>query len=398
MGQKKSRIVVYDDTSYYVGETIIKDELCSANGKGCWVWDEGEYNGNFKDNLAWGKGCCKYSDSSYYIGNWKANVRHGQGKMIYYNGCEYIGDFENDMAHGKGKFRFDDGTYYIGIFQLNEINGYGKLYDADGIIIYTGEWLNGTYHGCGIYYFDGKNIQYEGYWKEGIVHGRGCLYFETGEIDFDGIFKDGLAYESREKSSKKKKKQDKKINKPVLLKTVSLRKKLNNTLSKKNDIDTVETINPALNKRINLTVEIPKSPEISYGSPKTPETVIETVIEVVKPPPIPKAQDSKMFKSNFVQVNNPLDGIVMGSGKNYKPDIKNKSNRRLSSIFKSRRSSIHTIPKNKNIIKVENPLEVNRLNKKGFKPMKIEYEGMLKKYIVNSDVKVINPLHRPTLI
>jgi len=394
MGQNKSRIVVCDETSYYIGETTLKDDLCSANGKGCWIWDEGEYNGNFKDNLAWGKGCCRYSDSSYYIGNWKANVRHGKGKMIYSNGSEYIGDFENDMAHGKGKFRFDDGTYYIGSFQLNDMNGYGKLYDAESIVLYSGEWLNGTYHGWGIHYFDGKDIQYEGYWKEGIAHGRGCLYLETGEVDFDGIFRDGLAYESREKSSGKKKKQNKKINKQVLSKTISFKKKLNKTLSKKNDIDTVETINPALNKRKKLTVEIPKSHEISSGSPKTPETVIE----VVKPPPIPKAQDSKMFKSNFVQVNNPLDGIVMGSGKNYKPVIKKKSKRRITSIFKSSHSSIYKIPENKNIIKVENPLEINKLNKKKFEPMKIEDKGTLRKYIVNKDVKVTNPLHQQVLI
>ena len=49
-------------------------------------------------------------------------------------------------------------------------------------------------------------------------------------------------------------------------------------------------------------------------------------------------------------------------------------------------------------MKVENPLEVNKLNKKGFRPMKIDNEGMLKKYIVNSDVKVTNPLHRGVLI
>ena len=389
MGQKKSRIVVCDETSYYVGETILKDDLCSANGKGCWVWDEGEYNGKFKDNQAWGKGCCRYSDSSYYIGNWKANVRHGKGKMIYSDGCEYIGDFDNDMAHGKGKIRFDDGTYYIGSFQLNDMNGYGKLYNAENIVVYSGEWLNGTYHGWGIHYFDGKDIQYEGYWKEGLTHGRGYLYLENGEVDFDGIFRDGLAYESREKSSRKKINQDKKINKRVLSKTISFRKKLNKTLSKKNDIDTIETINPALNKRRNLTVEIPKSPE--------------TIIEVVKPIPISKVEDSRMFKNDSVQVNNPLDGLVMGSGKNYKPVKNKKSKNTIPRIFKRSRKSNYKLPEDKNIIKVVNPLEVNpleinRLNKKRFEPMRIVNDGIFKQYIVNSDIRTSNPLHQSTLI
>lgn len=228
MGQKKSRIVAYDEDSYYCGQVINNKDQQHAEGRGKWEWGDSIYNGEFKSNRMNGKGVCIYDDGSYYDGQFKNNVKHGQGIMYYQDGCKYIGNFENDLCHGKGKFIYESGDYYIGDFSIDNITGKGKMYDADNRLLYDGEWLFGTFHGYGKYYNQNNIIVYDGLWKEGVAHGRGKYYNNYGKLLFNGYFEEGERnIEFLEKS---------KINNNKVI--------FDKKLTGKPKLDRVETINP----------------------------------------------------------------------------------------------------------------------------------------------------------
>lgn len=208
MGQKKSRIVAFDDNSFYRGEVSNTNKQL-ADGKGVWRWDDNIYHGSFKKNKMSGKGVCIYDDGSYYKGNFKENMKYGLGTLYYIDGSKYIGNFENDCCHGKGKYIYETGDYFIGDFSLDSITGNGKLFDADNRLIYDGEWLYGAFHGFGSYFNFNKTISYEGLWKESMAHGRGKYYNSEGELVFDGYFFEGIPENSFEKVPKIKNKSSK---------------------------------------------------------------------------------------------------------------------------------------------------------------------------------------------
>lgn len=60
-----------------------------------------EYVGTFKCGLRDGEGQM-YFDDGVYEGNWKDNKRNGQGIMRYSNGAIYMGEWRNDKFHGHG--------------------------------------------------------------------------------------------------------------------------------------------------------------------------------------------------------------------------------------------------------------------------------------------------------
>jgi hypothetical protein len=51
-------------------------------------------------------------------------------------------------------------------------SGFGVISDADDLILYEGEFLEGQINGNGTYFY-GNGDRYAGQWKDGLFHGKG---------------------------------------------------------------------------------------------------------------------------------------------------------------------------------------------------------------------------------
>ena len=70
------------------------------------------------------------------------NVIEGQVKVRDID-FEYIGEVVDGLFHGQGKKLFDDGRKFNGEFKHGIEEGYGELYDANGVLLQSGLWVNG---------------------------------------------------------------------------------------------------------------------------------------------------------------------------------------------------------------------------------------------------------------
>ena len=69
--------------------------------------------------------------------------------------------------------------------------GSGTAFDAEGNLIYTGEWKDGKRDGYGTEYRSGA-VRYAGEWKEDRYNGKGTLTLANGTV-LSGLFADGKA-------------------------------------------------------------------------------------------------------------------------------------------------------------------------------------------------------------
>jgi len=60
-----------------------------------------------------GFGIQLWADGSKYEGNWKDDMANGKGRLIHVDGDVYEGDWKDDKAHGKGKYIHYDGAMYF---------------------------------------------------------------------------------------------------------------------------------------------------------------------------------------------------------------------------------------------------------------------------------------------
>ncbi len=97
------------------------------------------------------------------------DCKNGFGKFVYNNGF-YEGNFKNGYRNGTGKYFYDIGDFYQGTFKDNKFNGKGIYYYTNGER-YDGEWKDQRHHGKGqMFHFDG--LPDEGYWNEGKFAGK----------------------------------------------------------------------------------------------------------------------------------------------------------------------------------------------------------------------------------
>ena len=102
-------------------------------------------------------------------------------------GIEYKGGFKNGMKDGKGKIEqeWDNGlkVVYDGDWVRNIMHGKGSYFEQgkDGIISYTGDWVDGKKHGYAeVTYADGS--KYKGYFKDDEKEGEGTYTKKDGTI------------------------------------------------------------------------------------------------------------------------------------------------------------------------------------------------------------------------
>jgi hypothetical protein len=86
----------------------------------------------------------------------KGDCSNGPGRYAWPDGSSYTGDFLNGKFHGRGTYVWADGKKYTGGFKNDQRSGRGTYTWPNGAS-YTGEWENGKKSGYGIYTFsEGK--------------------------------------------------------------------------------------------------------------------------------------------------------------------------------------------------------------------------------------------------
>ena len=66
-------------------------------------------------------------DNGVYEGNFRNGKRHGQGTLTHTNGERYEGEWSDGKLHGQGTLTFTDGNVYEGQFSDNNMHGTGTL-------------------------------------------------------------------------------------------------------------------------------------------------------------------------------------------------------------------------------------------------------------------------------
>lgn len=95
------------------------------------MWSDGSmYTGEFVQGKLCGNGRLIHSNSAFtdedsqivhadgdvYEGEWKNDVAHGKGTYYHNDGAKYVGSWKNDKQHGKGEEEWPDGSKYKGKF------------------------------------------------------------------------------------------------------------------------------------------------------------------------------------------------------------------------------------------------------------------------------------------
>ena len=124
----------------------------------------------------------------------------------------YEGSYLDEKENGNGKsYYLNNGKLrYVGEFLLGQFHGEGKEYDANGNLIFEGEYLHGKHWTGKIFNTFNKNIyelkersgydmkynrfdgllKYEGEYLKGIKNGKGKKY-QNGNLIFEGEFLNG---------------------------------------------------------------------------------------------------------------------------------------------------------------------------------------------------------------
>jgi|GEM_PF-91736 len=92
-----------------------------------------------------GEGTMVYSSGNKYQGHFKNGMKDGYGKFIWVSGAKYKGDWVSNKRQGEGEEILANGTRYVGQFFEDKKHGSGKLYDNNGNVVQSGQWINGEY-------------------------------------------------------------------------------------------------------------------------------------------------------------------------------------------------------------------------------------------------------------
>lgn len=96
----------------------------------------------------------------------------------------YSGDFLNGHYHGRGKHYSGTGTVYEGDFVFGRRHGQGKMDYPTGDT-YDGDWVEDVRHGQGTYVEKKTGNKYVGGYKDGKRHGKGISYWEVADEEAD---------------------------------------------------------------------------------------------------------------------------------------------------------------------------------------------------------------------
>jgi antitoxin component YwqK of YwqJK toxin-antitoxin module len=129
-----------------------------------------------------------------YEGDFDQGAANGHGTLYDLEGhLTYTGQFIDNRYSGEGRLFHPNGQVaFEGSFQDNDYHGQGRLYDVSGNLIYEGGFLRGRFHGDGARYHPEGPIQFKGYFENGYYQGEGQLWDAQGQLIYAGMFDSGL--------------------------------------------------------------------------------------------------------------------------------------------------------------------------------------------------------------
>ena len=151
-----------------------------AIGKGKLVFKNGdEYTGGVQDVQADGDGVMKFASGDVYQGHFVKGKAQGHGIYQWRNGQSFEGEWLQDQPQGKGVLKFTNGNRYEGEVQNGAPHGTGQLQFAHGDT-YKGKFINGQPEGLGEFVWKAGD-RYTGQWKAGQKHGEGVFVWANGD-------------------------------------------------------------------------------------------------------------------------------------------------------------------------------------------------------------------------
>ncbi|CAK86921.1 unnamed protein product (macronuclear) [Paramecium tetraurelia] len=160
-----------------VNYSCIQNEFKLPSGEGYleWTYEDGtRYEGQWKDKAPNGKGKLWTAKGDIFEGQF-VNGQLSQGSHFQVSGSSYTGEFMNGLYHGYGQLTEFNGNSYTGQFEKGMKQGKGILKRKDGTM-YDGEWKQDIQSGFGLCVWE-VDKRYEGQWEESLMHGQGtfCL-------------------------------------------------------------------------------------------------------------------------------------------------------------------------------------------------------------------------------
>lgn len=206
------------------------------NGWGKYQYDNGHYDGFWKDGLKNGYGLYKWPDTGKYIGNWVNDIMEGYGVYIAENKDNIIGTYADGKLNGRGltvtgetweqglfsagklvnaysfektgkdigctqgncqnkygRFQWDNGDSFVGFFKGG--NMYMGTYTFANGDRYSGMFnAQNQFEGMGRFFFS-EGAYYGGQWLDGKYSGRG--YYHDKDLKQQiGIWEQGTLIKS----------------------------------------------------------------------------------------------------------------------------------------------------------------------------------------------------------
>ena len=133
----------------------------------------------------------KEKDTVLFEGRLEEGVIQGRGSAFDENGRPvYTGDYVDGLYHGEGKLYTDGALTYVGSFADGLYEGEGRLYGEGEALVYEGGFSSGLRSGEGTAYENGEK-RYRGGFEQDAYSGVGTLYDGTGSPLYEGEFLDG---------------------------------------------------------------------------------------------------------------------------------------------------------------------------------------------------------------
>jgi len=116
------------------------------------------------------------------------NLFTGNKTQADEDGNIYSGEFLNGKYHGHGKLIFNDGQVYEGAWASGKMHGKGKITWPEGDV-YEGDFLYGDRHGQGSFSW-ASGAYYEGNYLNNNKHGQGKMIYSDGNV-YEGNWLEG---------------------------------------------------------------------------------------------------------------------------------------------------------------------------------------------------------------
>ena len=122
----------------------------------------------------------------------------------------YQGGFnENGLPHGHGKYTWTTITIenneqkpksssYVGMFENGQRQGHGVF--SSSALTYSGDWMQGKYHGYGVLKVPAKKSTYRGQFHCGQKDGKGEEVLDDGTIIHEGLWREDRPFLQKEQA------------------------------------------------------------------------------------------------------------------------------------------------------------------------------------------------------